>query len=174
MATIDDTNGTASNTSGAHPALAYSNRTYSVENTIDLAVATTTKGSALASGDVIQAIFVPRNTIIHGAVAEVIALTENTGALVNIDIAGPDTDDFVDGGAFGAADSTGWLAIGSNGLLPFGANSVAPTDTSDYIDCSLELSGATTAATGKIRVVAFLSDVSETSKGAAAVRDTLA
>lgn len=173
MATVSAINGTASNTSGAHPAHAYSNMTYSVENVINLADVITTKGSALATGDVIQAIFVPRNTIVHGAVVEVTALTENTGATIDVDVGGG--DDFVDGGAIGAADSVGWLGIGSNGLLPFGANSVAPSATSDYIDVTLvDIPGGTTAATGTLRVVAFMSDVSEVGKGSVAVRDTLA
>ena len=171
MATVDMTVGTTTdNDSGNHISKSNSPMIYTVERTLNWADAVTTKGSALATGDIFQVIFVPRNTMLHGATAEVVEAGENTGATINIDVGGG--DDFVDGGAI---DSTGWLAPGTNGFYPFESNTVGPQATSDFIDVTLvDVPGASTLATGKVRVIAYMSDVSETSKAAEASRDQLA
>lgn len=168
MATIDLTLGNPAQE--AHVAEHTTKRPYSVERVVDLAVALASKGSALATGDVIQVFDVPKNTLLHGAIAKVEAVTEATGATFDLDVAGG--DDFIDGATL---TTVGWCAVGSNGLAPFGANTVLPVLTSDTIDMTLYLGGAGTAiSTGKIRVIAFMTDVSELAGPDEVTRDQLA
>ena len=165
MATIDMTKGDSS--TGNHARVW---RTpYAVERTISFAEATTSKGSALASADVIQAIPVPAGTIVHGAIAEVLTVDGNTGATFDLDLdAG---DDFVDGGDLNTA---GYVAPGTNGLLPFGANSEQATSAANTIDLLIAgAPGDTTVSAGVVRVVAFMTDVSDVKGPETASRTTL-
>lgn len=126
---------------------------YAVERVIDFAEATTTKGSALANADVIQVMVVPPHTICHGAVGEVIIADSASAATVDIDVGGG--DDFVDAGDL---STTGYFAPGTNGLLPFGANSVQASSSADYIDMKLNVTSGV-VADGKVRVIGFFTDV---------------
>ena len=145
-------NGAATSTN--HKARLGAQMPYTVEFTLDFAEATTAKGSALAAGDVFQVIDVPANTMIHGAAAEVITAVNSTVCTLDIDIA--EGDSFIDGGD---ATSTGFLAVGSNGLAPFGANTVNPASAIDTIDVKIVTAGDTAIATGQVRVIAFFTDL---------------
>jgi hypothetical protein len=123
----DLTNGSTTN----HKSRTGANVPYTVEKTVSMADATTAKGSALANADVLEVIPVPANTLVHGAVAYVETVDSSTAATFDIDVAAG--DDFIDGGDF---NTVGWAAVGSNGLLPFGANSVI-VDSADTIDVKL-------------------------------------
>jgi len=147
----DLTNGSTTN----HMARSGANVPYTVEKIVSMSEATTVKGSALASADVLEVIPVPANTLVHGAVAYVETVDTSTGATFDIDVAGG--DDFIDGGDFNTA---GWAAAGSNGLTPFGANSVVLA-SADTIDVTLFAPGTVALADGVIRVVAFMTDLEE-------------
>ena len=172
MATVDMTVGGVGNaaaTSINHKARMGAQMPYTVEFTLDFAEATTAKGSALAAGDVFQVIDVPANTMLHGAAAEVLVAANSSVCTLDIDIAAG--DDFIDGGD---APSTGFLAIGSNGLAPFGANTVNPASAADTIDVKLATAGDTAVATGKVRVIAFMTDMTAKLGPNEVDRDTLA
>ena len=145
-------NGAATSTN--HKARLGAQMPYAVEFTLDFAEATTAKGSALAAGDVFQVIDVPANTMIHGAAAEVVTAVNSTVCTLDIDIA--EGDSFIDGGD---ATSTGFLAVGTNGLAPFGANTVNPASAIDTIDVKIVTAGSTAIATGQVRVIAFFTDL---------------
>jgi hypothetical protein len=145
-------NGAATSTN--HKARLGAQMPYAVEFTLDFAEATTAKGSALAAGDVFQVIDVPANTMIHGAAAEVVTAVNSTVCTLDIDIA--EGDSFIDGGD---ATSTGFLAVGTNGLAPFGANTVNPASAIDTIDVKIATAGDTAIATGQVRVIAFFTDM---------------
>ena len=145
-------NGAATSTN--HKARLGAQMPYTVEFTLDFAEATTAKGSALAAADVFQVIDVPANTMVHGAVAEVITAVNSTVCTLDIDI--DEGDDFIDGGD---ATSTGFLAIGTNGLAPFGANTVTPASAINTIDVKIATAGDTAIATGQVRVIAFMTDM---------------
>jgi hypothetical protein len=147
----DLTNGSTTN----HKSRTGANVPYTVEKTVSMADATTAKGSALANADVLEVIPVPANTLVHGAVAYVETVDSSTAATFDIDVAAG--DDFIDGGDF---NTVGWAAAGSNGLLPFGANSVVVA-SADTIDVKLNVGGSVVQADGVIRVVAYMSDLAE-------------
>lgn len=140
------------------------NGPYAVEFVLDWAEAVTAKGSALAATDVFEVINVPANTLVHGAVAEVVTAGNATAATVDIDVAAGDS--FVDGAD---VTTTGYAAFGTNGLAPFGANTVVNA-TADTVDVKLAtLTG--TLSTGKLRVIVFMTDIAEIAGPAAAARD---
>ena len=145
-------NGAATSTN--HKARLGAQMPYTVEFTLDFAEATTAKGSALAATDVFQVIDVPANTMVHGAVAEVITAVNSTVCTLDIDVA--EGDSFIDGGN---AATTGFMAIGTNGLAPFGANTVNPSSAADTIDVKIATAGSVAIATGKVRIIAFMTDM---------------
>lgn len=167
MATIDLRQGSGANAN--HISRLSGPGPYKVTRIVDFAEATTTKGSALATADVIQVMPVPAHTILHGAIAEVLTVDTSTGATFDLDVAGG--DDFVDGGDL---NTLGYVAPGTNGLLPFGANSVNATSAEDAIDMTLIVPGATVPANGKVRITAFMTDVRRVSEATDVDRDQLA
>ena len=93
MATVDVSNGL---NGGTHPSRAIRKEPYKVEVDVNLATATTTKGSALASADVLQVIDVPAQTMVWAAGLEIV--TPSDGDFnVDIGITGTDADAFADG-----------------------------------------------------------------------------
>jgi hypothetical protein len=135
----------------------------------DLAEALSTKGSALATGDVFEFLYLPKDHIIHGAVTKVTAVTESTGATFDLDVAGG--DDFVDGGDL---TTLGYVAPGTNGLYPFGANTEGPTASGDTLDLTIKTVGGTAISTGTVQVHVFMTDVSNRGPATTATRDFLA
>ena len=163
MATVNLTTAASGNTPrGRKP--------YIIQNTIDLAVATTSKGTALASSDVYQCLNIPAESVILHAGMEVTALLTGTSSDTGYDlgITGGDVDNFVDGfDADGAA--VGDYAPTSAAYAPV---MVGAADTLDI----LVAAQTGTTLTGKIRVFATLMDVSDAGDMAAneVDRDTLA
>ena len=163
MATVNLTTAASGNTPrGRKP--------YIIQNTIDLAVATTSKGTALASADVYQCLNIPAESVILHAGMEVTALLTGTSSDTGYDlgITGGDVDNFVDGfDADGAA--AGDYAPTSAAYAPV---MVGAADTLDI----LVAAQTGTTLTGKIRVFATLMDVSDVGDTSAneVDRDTLA
>ena len=92
MATVNLTTAASGNTPrGRKP--------YIIQNTIDLAVATTSKGTALASADVYQCLNIPAESVILHAGMEVTEILTGTSSDTGYDlgITGGDVDNFVDG-----------------------------------------------------------------------------
>ena len=74
MATVDVSNGL---NGGTHPSRAIRKEPYKIEVDVNLADAATTKGSALASADILEVIDVPAKTMVWAAGLEVV--TPNDG-----------------------------------------------------------------------------------------------
>ena len=152
---------------GNHPR---GRKPYMIQNTIDLAVATTSKGTALASADVYQCLNIPAESVILHAGMEVTEILTGTSTDTGYDlgITGGVVDNFVDGfdadGA--AAGAYAPTTIDSSPVL------VGAADTLDI----LVAAQTGTTLTGKIRVFATLMDISDAGDMAAneVDRDTLA
>lgn len=131
-------------------------RPYSVVREIDFADAVTTKGSALAQGDVIECIDVPAGTLVQAVVVEVIEAHAGTSTDLTLDIGitGGDVDQWVDGFDFDGA------SVGD--YAPFAAGGTAPTlvTSADTIDILLTTMTGTTTG-GKLRMTALMWDVSD-------------
>ena len=152
---------------GNHPR---GRKPYMIQNTIDLAVATTSKGTALASSDVYQCLNIPAESVILHAGMEVTEVLTGTSSDVGYDlgITGGDVDNFVDGfDADGA--SAGAYAPTSAAYAP------VIVGAADTLDILVQAQTGTTL-TGKIRVFATLMDISDAGDMAAneVDRDTLA
>ena len=152
---------------GNHPR---GRKPYMIQNIIDLAVATASKGTALASSDVYQCLNIPAESVILHAGLEVTALLTGTSSDTGYDlgITGGDVDNFVDGfDADGAA--AGDYAPTSAAYAPV---MVGAADTLDI----LVAAQTGTTLTGKVRVFATLMDVSDVGDTSAneVDRDTLA
>ena len=81
---------------GNHPR---GRKPYMIQNTIDLAVATASKGTALASSDVYQCLNIPAESVILHAGLQVTEVLTGTSSDTGYDlgITGGDVDNFVDG-----------------------------------------------------------------------------
>lgn len=149
MATIDLSNGLGT----GHPAILTRTVPYVVRTTIDLAEAATSKGSALAAADVIQALDIPVGTVIIAAGLKVITAQTGSAALtLDVGITGGDVDNFVDGFDLVAA------AAGDYSVTPTAfavVNVGATADTLDVLIASL----TTTNTGGTFEVWAVLVDV---------------
>ncbi len=127
---------------------------YLAEVVIDFSEAVTAKlPTALAASDVIEAILVPANTVILGCGAQVITVADSTTLTMDIGITGGDVDEWVDGLDGKATAGTystdlevtpSWTTIGTT------------ADTIDVLFATL----TGTLTTGKVRVYAWLLDVS--------------
>ncbi len=150
MATVDmaplEGNGSTQSSNGMK-------HVYVLDTVVDLAEAIVTKGGALASSDVIQALNVPAGSILLGGGAECIeAMTgTSTDLTIDIGITGGDVDNLVDGWDFDGA------AVGA--IVATGVQAVVPMATADTIDL-LFVTQTGTVLTGKIRVFAILADIS--------------
>lgn len=150
MATIDLSNGLGG---APRPVRSLTNMPYFVEKTIDFAVAATTKGTALAAADIIEAIDVPAGTMVLNAGFEVTAVAtgESNDNTLDLGITGVDADCFVDGFDLDAA-AAGAYAQNAAAFQPL---IVGAADTIDLL-----IATATTAPTGgKVRVWAVLCDI---------------
>ena len=161
MATVT----TLDNVIGANVAPRYmdnSNLTYTIWKEIDLGDAVTAKGSALAQADVIEALRVPKDTLILAVWAEKTeAMTgTSTDLTFDIGITGGDVDNYVDGWDFDAA------AVGSY-ATPVGVQEPVFLADSDTIDI-LFATQTGTVTDGKLVVGAVLVDLTRKSRGAIA------
>lgn len=151
MATISATTGNAYHV-GASP---YSKVAYLMENEIDAVDLIATKGSALAQGDVIQALDIPKNTILLAA--GIIAVTEHTGTstdlALDLGVTGGDVDNFVDGFDYDAA------AVDANATpVAYGTGTKPLLFTADDTLDILIAAMTGTWLTGKLRVWALAVD----------------
>ena len=152
---------------GNHPR---GRKPYMIQNIIDLAVATSSKGTALASSDVYQCLSIPAESVILHAGMEVTEVLTGTSSDVGYDlgITGGDVDNFVDG-----FDADG-AAAGAYAPTP-AAYAPVIVGAADTLDILVAAQTGTTL-TGKIRVFATLMDISDAGDMAAneVDRDTLA
>ena len=143
---------------------------YMIQNTIDLAVATTSKGTALASADVYECLSIPASSVILHAGLQVVTVMTGTSTDTGYDlgITGGDVDNFVDGFDYDGA------AAGDYAATPV-AYAPVVVGTADTLDI-LVAAQTGTSLTGKIRVFATLMDISDAGDMAAdeVDRDTLA
>jgi len=163
MATIDLSSGLGN---GQHPSRSLGRLPYVVEKTIDFAVATTAKGSALAAADVIEAIDVPAQSVVLNAGYEVTA-TITGDVTIDLGVTGIDADVFVDGAVLAAATTVGTFAQNAAAYQPV---VLGAADTVDLL-----IAGSTAAiSAGKVRVWALIVDVSDKDAPGEADRDQLA
>jgi hypothetical protein len=163
MATVDISSGIGA---GTHPSRAVRKAPYVVETTLNLADATTAKGSALAAADVIEIIDVPAGSVILAAGIES-ASGVNGQFSVDLGVAGVDADVWVDGFALGSA-----VADGTYSQFPAAYQPVmcSGADTIDVV-----IATATgVPSVGDLRVWAMISDVSENLGPVDVDRDQLA
>ena len=163
MATIDLSSGLGN---GQHPSRSLGRLPYVVEKTIDFAVATTAKGSALAATDIIEAIDVPAQSVVLNAGYEVTAAITGD-VVVDLGVTGVDVDVFVDGAVLAAATTVGTFAQNAAAYQPV---VIGAADTVDLL-----IAASTTAiSAGKVRVWALVVDVSDKDAPGEADRDQLA
>ena len=141
---------------------------YYIQNTIDFAEALAEKGSALAQGDVIEALALPAGTLVLSGGVQVV--TEHTGTstdlTLDVGFTGGDVDAFVDGFDYDGAAVGAWAG-------PVVANLPLVNTTADTVDILLvTMTGTTTG--GKLRVWAWVADINDTGDkfGGLAARDT--
>ncbi|AXP07707.1 hypothetical protein SmphiM6_15 [Sinorhizobium phage phiM6] len=134
---------------------------YKIWYEVDLAEAVTAKGSALATGDIIEAVRVPAGHLVLAAAAKKSAALTGTAAdlLIDVGITGVDADAYVADWDFDAA------AVGSYATPPAAAVPLV-VSTSDTIDLLLAFTGTVTG--GKIEVHAVVADLTHESRGAIA------
>lgn len=153
MPTISATTGNAYHV-GASP---FAKVPYLMEVEIDAVDLIASKGSALAQGDVIEALDIPKNTILLAA--GMIAVTEHTGTstdlTLDLGVTGGDVDNFVDGWDYDAA------AVDANAAqVAYGTGTKPLLFTADDTLDILITTMTGTWLTGKIRVWALAVDVS--------------
>lgn len=162
MATIDLAGGTAAyKTAGRTP--------YVIDQVVDFAEAVTSKGSALAQGDIIQALDLPAGVQLLAVGAEVIEAHAGTSTDLTLDIGitGGNTDFVADGFDYDAA------AVGDV-TSPIVAELPVYNGSVDTIDILLATMTGTTTG-GKVRVWACIVPVTDRGLGADEVdRDQLA
>lgn len=147
MADVDVTRGGPT----GHPTRRGVRNVYVVERTFDVADWIAAKGSALASGDVIQAMDIPAETYVLAAAAEVLTAFDGTTPTGDLGYGGS-VDVFADGGDLA---TLGYLALGTNGKASASAKFFTTADT---LDLKLAFSGNVTE--GVVRIVAVMADVS--------------
>ena len=127
---------------------------YYVQNEIDIATAVATKGTALASADIIQCIAIPANTLIMDAGIECTEVHTGTSSDTGFDlgVTGNNPDAFVDAFSFDGAAVGDYAANAGNGGC-----TVAAADTLDIVFTAM----TGTALTGKMRVFAWLANIDD-------------
>ena len=127
---------------------------YYVQNEIDIATAVATKGTALASADIIQCISIPANTLIMDAGIECTEVHTGTSSDTGFDLGvmGNNPDAFVDAFSFDGAAVGDYAANAGNGGC-----TVAAADTLDIVFTAM----TGTALTGKMRVFAWLANIDD-------------
>jgi len=161
---------TVTTLAGAGGAFSTAGRTpFVIDNIVDMAAAVTAKGSALAQGDIIEALSLPAKCQILSCGCEVITAHAGTSTDLTLDIGitGGNTDFVADGFDYDAA-SAGAVTSPVVAELPL------YNATADTIDILLATMTGTTTG-GKIRVWACIVPVDGRQQEAAeVVRDQLA
>lgn len=129
---------------------------------VDFAAAVTAKGSALAVGDIIEAIRVPADHVILGAwLKKETAFTgTSTDLTLDFGVTGKDPDQYVDGWDFDAA------AVGSY-ATPVGVENSQLNPTSDTLDILIATQTGTVTG-GKVRAYAMIASLQTRARGAIA------
>lgn len=164
MATIDLSSGIGN---GQHHSRSLGRLPYVVEKTINFATATTSKGSALAAADVIEAIDVPAQSVVLNAGYEVTA-TITGDVTVDVGVTGVDADNFIDGATVAAATAVGTYAQNAAAFQP-----IVIGATADTVDLLIATS-TTAISAGVVRVWAVLMNVDGRPATDEADRDQLA
>lgn len=154
MATIS----TLYKTGATHPsAWGSATQAYCIENTIDLEDVIAAKGSAIAQGDVIQAIYVPAGSqVLFAGFQQMTVMTgTSTDATLDFGVTGGDVDCWVDGYDLDAGTANAYAAAASASITP-AQTFFATADTLDL----LVATQTGTILTGKLRVFAHILDVS--------------
>lgn len=156
MATVDMTSGTVGHVTSD----SYSAKPYFVERYVDLADVVTTKGSAIAQGDVIEVIDVPAGSVVWAAGFQVMSVMTGTSTDATLDfgITGGDVDSFVDGFDLDGAAANAYSAIPAGTIG--GKYLVTSNDTLDL----LVVTQTGTITGGVLRVWAYIADVNGRSK----------
>ena len=150
MATVDVSPGIQA---GTHPARSVRNMPYVIENELNFATATTTKGSALAATDVLEVLDIPAESVILAAGYEVTAAITGDVTL-DVGVTGIDADNFIDGATLAAATAVGTYAQQAAAFQPI---ILASADTLDVL-----IATSTTAiSAGAIRVWAVVCSVAD-------------
>ncbi len=127
-----------------------------IQNEIDFAAAQTAKGSDLAAGDIIEALKIPKGTVVEWAAIQVVLATAGVTVMtLDLGVTGGDPDGWVDGfDVFAAvADDYAALAAAAAAVII----TPAAGDTIDVLIKTL----TTTLTAGKIRVIAKLADTND-------------
>jgi len=144
---------------------------YFVQASINIATATVEKGSALAAGDIFEAISVPANTLVLQAGMQYTTALDGSAAGVTFNLGFSDTHGAVD--TFVAVHDGDAAAAGDYATPTDDSNILV--ETADTIDLELQAI-STTPVSGIIRIFAVLMDCSDTGDlvGTEVVRDQLA
>lgn len=110
------------------------NKPYVVSNYIDLADVATEKGSAIAQGDVIQAIHVPAGSYVQFAGLQVMEVMTGTSTDATLDfgVTGGDVDAWVDGFDLDGAAAGAYAAAATASITP-AQTFFAAADTLDLL-----------------------------------------
>jgi hypothetical protein len=154
MATVDMTKGGSGRTARAALYGKENARPYAV---IDLADVATEKGSAIATGDVIQAITVPGNSYLNTCFVKVVELADCTTFNFDVGFAG-DADMFVDGqGMTSGTGSAGELVTHAAGAIVGTLSRLVSAN--DTIDITIMTFTGTAPTTGQLAVFADITDL---------------
>ena len=152
---------------GTHPSRGVRQMPYVVENTVNLASVVTALGAAIASGDIVEALQIPAQSIVLSAGIEVIsAVTGNV--VVSLGVTGVTAKAYIADATMNASTAGTYFA-GATAGYPIVSQSA---DTIDVL-----FGTVTTAVTaGKLRVWAVLCDVQDRREidGLSVDRDQLA
>jgi len=143
--------------SGLHPTVAgVKNNPHYAEKIVNIATVVTTKGSAMAAADVIEAIDIPANSVIVAAGVEVQTAVGGGGSAITIDVGvtGIDADAFVDGYDLFAG------VAGDFAAQPAAYQPIVIGNTADTLDVLIATQTGT-IATGIFRVWCIYHDVSD-------------
>lgn len=134
---------------------------YLVEQEIDLAKIAAQKGSALAAGDIIEAVKVPAGTLVKfaGLALKTDMTGTSTDATVDFGITGNDPDRFVDGWDVDAAVPGDQAPIAATAITP-----VAFSAVDDTLDILIATQTGTITG-GVIRVFAEFLDLTDRPQG---------
>ena len=140
-------------TRGNHPR---GRKPYQIQNTIDLAVATSSKGTALAASDVYQCLNIPAESVILHAGMEVTTALTGTSSDTAFDLG-------ITGSTAGHNDPDCWVdaydATGA-GHAPMDATDAAAMLVCKVADTIDILTAGAQDTAGKVRVWALLCDIS--------------
>jgi len=167
MATVDQSSGI---NGGTHPSRAIRKMPYKIETDVNLATVTTTKGSALATADVVQVLDIPGKSLVYAAGLEMV--TQGDGKYtVDLGVETVDGDVFVDGVDWGSAIATGTITQMAAAYQPV----VLGSDlTLDLTIGKANTSASALPTTGVFRAWAVVQDISDDKGPDEVDRDQLA